>query len=167
MDPIAFLIKHAVVDQAALALANALREQQDRQREAEIEMLELDELRGAYEASKRSPTSHAITSGLGWGGLGAGTGALIGSLLGKPGMGALIGGGLGAATGGYLGAKGPGWAKENLKDWQAGEPMLTEPITLPGDQNVYSGDAVPTFQEVERPISPRARAVLEKMLAAG
>src|SRR5438045_5191919 len=50
-----------------------------------------------------SSMSNTDRGGLGWGAIGAGTGAIIGNATGHTGAGALIGGAVGAVTGGLIG----------------------------------------------------------------
>jgi hypothetical protein len=90
---------------------------------------------------------------LGGGAIGAGTGALLGSLTGHAGAGAAIGAGVGAITGGLVGNsqdKAEARHKEAVAEWKAQHPALTLNDVVSMAQQHISDDLIIRQMEVSR-----------------
>jgi hypothetical protein len=90
---------------------------------------------------------------LGGGAIGAGTGALLGSLTGHAGAGAAIGAGVGAVTGGLIGNsqdKAEARHKEAVAEWSAQHPPLALADVVQMTQQHISDDLIIHQMEVSR-----------------
>jgi hypothetical protein len=100
-----------------------------------------------------SSMNNTESGALGGGAIGAGTGALLGSMTGHAGAGAAIGAGVGAVTGGLIGHsedRAEARQKQAAAEWAAQNPPLTLEGVVDMTQRHISDDIIVRQMEVTR-----------------
>jgi hypothetical protein len=145
-----YLIKRAMTPMQYLQLRATDKSTWDGDRQ------QLEHVLRLIDSSRASPVERGLGVGAVGAGLGAGLGSGVGFMLGRPGLGALVGGGLGGAVGAGLGAKAPSAARGSLQQIAEGGKV---PYAIPTKDNKF-------IKMVNTGLSPDDLMMLKELLAS-
>jgi len=155
----AFLIKQAIAT-ADIQMEAMRRKALERQRRAEIEAQQLEDILSSYETSQGDPLLRGLVGGGVGAGVGAGAGLGLARLAGTKGRWpALAGGVLGGLGLGALTATAPASHRQYLEEVAAGAPIMVAPET-PRPESLFGEEEA---LEEEWPASPRVRKLVRRL----